>query len=251
MFAKTSLPTPFFLPLGAGLHSAAALQRSLTPPPTHLTGFVDTAAAVRPCRLVSGDFYDFLHNDDEFHVLFGDACGNGIRGALVAALAQGLLTGAVKAKAGPADLVAHVNRALCRRGGAQRFLTLFYGVMTRDHQLTYCNAGHCHPILVDGSSVRRLGTGGAPPGLLDGAVYEEESLSIANGDTLVVFSDGVSEAESRDQEFGDERILDIVTRRPAATASAIRDRLVNAVTDFTRGSRLRDDMAVLVVRYLG
>jgi sigma-B regulation protein RsbU (phosphoserine phosphatase) len=250
MSTETPLKTPFVLPLSAGLRRAAAVHRSLMPPPTYVSGFVDTAAAVRPCRLVGGDFYDFFDSDQEFHVLFGDACGNGMRGALVAALAQGVLTVAVSGTAGPASVVAHVNRALCKRGDARRFLTLFYGVVTRDHRLTYCNAGHCQPMLVDGSSVQRLGAGGPPPGLFDDAVYEEESLVVGTGDTLVVFSDGVSEADRDQEEFGDARIIDIVTR-PAATAATIRDRLVNAVTDFTRGSRQRDDMAVLVVRYLG
>jgi len=249
MPANTPLPTPYALPFRSS--SPGAVHRSLMPPPQYTAGFVDTAAAIRPCRLIGGDFYDFLENGSEFHVLFGDACGKGTPAALTAALAQGILAGAVKAKAGPATVVSHVNRALCRRSVSQRFLTLFYGVMTRDHRLTYCNAGHCRPMLVDGSAVRRLSAGGAPPGLLGDAVYEEESLSIAKGDTLVVFSDGVSEAESSDQEFGDARILETVTKRPAVSASAIRDRLVNVVTDFTRGSRQRDDMAVLVVRYLG
>ena len=147
-------------------------------------------------------------------MLFGDACGKGTPAALIAALAQGILAGAVKAKAGPASVVAHMNRALCRRGVARRFLTLFYGVMTRDHRLTYCNAGHCRPMLVDGSTVRRLGAGGAPPGLFGDSEYEEESLSIASGDTLVVFSDGVSEAENHEQEFGDARIHEIVAQLP-------------------------------------
>jgi sigma-B regulation protein RsbU (phosphoserine phosphatase) len=250
MPANTPLPTPYASPFRSGSPGPVAAQRSLMPPPRYTGGFVDTAAAIRPCRLIGGDFYDFLDNDQEFHVLFGDACGKGTPAALTAALAQGILAGAVKAKAGPASVVAHVNRALWRRGVAQRFLTLFYGVMTRDHRLTYCNAGQCRPMLVDGSSVRRLGAGGPPPGLLGDAEYEEESLSIASGDTLVVFSDGVPEAENHEQEFGDARIHEIVARYRTVGASAIRDRLVNAVTDFTRGSRQRDDMAVLVVRYL-
>jgi serine phosphatase RsbU (regulator of sigma subunit) len=152
--------------------------------------FVDTAAAVRPCRLVSGGFYDVLHTEREFHVSFGGV----------------------------------------------RTKPLFYAVMTRDHRLRYSNAGRCQPLLVaNGTTVRRLGAGG--------------TLSIGKGDTLVVFGDGASLADRDDRELGDARILDIVTR-PAASAAAVRDRLVNAVTDFTRGSRQRDDMAVLVVRYL-
>jgi serine phosphatase RsbU (regulator of sigma subunit) len=179
----------------------------------YVPGFVETAVAIRPSRLVSGDVYDFLRRGREFHVRFGDGRG----------------------------------------------MTLFYGVITRDHRLTCSYTGRCRPMLVNRSSVRRLGAGSAPSGLADCDVYKGESLPIAKGDTLVVFNEGASAADRDHWELDDARILDIVTRPAArlrqgyggqATAAAIRDRLVNAVTDFTRGSRQRDDMAVLVVRYL-
>jgi serine phosphatase RsbU (regulator of sigma subunit) len=204
MSTETPLPSPYLLPLSAGFRKAAAVPRSLMPPATYVSAFVDAAAAVRPCHLVSGDFYDFVQSEREFQVRLRDARG----------------------------------------------MTLFSGVMTRDHRLTYCYAGRCYPMLVDGSSVRRLGAARAPSGLVDADVYKKEVLPIAKGDTLVVFSDGASAADRDHREFEEARILDIVTQ-PATTASAIRDRLVNAVTDFTRGSRQRDDMAVLIVRYLG
>jgi serine phosphatase RsbU (regulator of sigma subunit) len=179
----------------------------------YVAGFVETAVAIRPSRLVSGDVYDFLRRGREFHVRFGDGRG----------------------------------------------MTLFYGVITRDHRLSCSYTGHCQPMLVDQSGVRRLGAGRAPSDRAGHDVYKEESIPIAKGDTLVVFNDGRSAADRDHREFEDARILDIVTRPAArlrqgyggqATAAAIRDRLVNAVTDFTRGSCQRDDMAVLVVRYL-
>jgi serine phosphatase RsbU (regulator of sigma subunit) len=199
MSTESPFPMPYAVPWRAGLRQATAARRS-----THISGFVETAAAVRPSHLVRGDFYDFLQSEREFQVRFRDAHG----------------------------------------------MTLFCGVMTRDHRLSYRYAGRCYPMLVAGSSVRRLGAARSPSGLVDADVYKKESLAIAKGDTLVVFSEGASGAERDHQEFEEARILDIVTQ-PAATAAAIRDRLVNAVTDFTRGSRQRDDMAVLVVRYLG
>jgi phosphoserine phosphatase RsbU/P len=228
---------------------AAATQRSFMPPSAYAGEFVHAAAAMRPCRTIGGDFYDYLDTGSAFHVLLGDACGKGTPAALHAALAQGLLNLEVESEAGVATAIAHLNRALCRREMANRFVTLFYGVMTRDHRFTYCNAGHCWPLLV-GSRIRRLSVGGLPPGLFVDAKYEEESLSIDGGDTLVVFSDGVSEAARSRQEFGDARILEIVTRHRDASASAILERLMSAVREFTGTVRQRDDMSGLVVRYL-
>jgi phosphoserine phosphatase RsbU/P len=234
----------------ARTREAAATQRALMPPPLYTGAFVHAAATMRPCRVVGGDFYDYLDTGREFHVLLGDACGKGTSAALQAALAQGVLAVEVEAKAGAANVVAHLNRALCRRGMADRFVTLFYGVMTRDHGFTYCHAGHSRPMLVNHSSVRRLSVGGIPPGIFGDAVYEEESLTSEPGDTLVVFSDGLSEAARLDQEFGDARILEIVTEHREGTASAILHQLMQAVRDFTRRDRQRDDMSILVVRYL-
>jgi phosphoserine phosphatase RsbU/P len=226
----------------------AAVQRSLMPPPLHIGRFVSAAATTRQCRGVGGDFYDYLDTGCEFRVLLGDVCGKGTPAALQAALVQGILAAAIETDAAPADVLARLNRSLCPRMAFDGFVTLFYGVMTCDHRFTYCNAGQCRPMLVNHRSVRRLSVGGVPPGIFGDTLYEEESLTIETGDTLVVFSDGVSEASREDLEFGDARILEAVTAHCDVGASAILDQLIKSVRDFTGGGRQRDDMAALVVR---
>jgi phosphoserine phosphatase RsbU/P len=226
-----------------------AVQRSLMPPPLYAGDFVHATVRTRPCLAIGGDFYDYLDTGHEFCVLLGDVCGKGTPAALRAALVQGILAVAVDATAKPADVVTRLNRALCCRMTPGRFVTLFYGVMTRTRGFTYCNAGQCCPVLVNHHSVRRLTVGGVPPGLFSDAVYEEESLIIESGDTLVAFSDGISEATRDDQEFGDARILRIVTKHRERGASVIADQLMKGVGDFTR-CRQRDDMTVLVVQYM-
>ena len=238
-------------PVSLGRRSEAVeTQRSLMPPPMYFGPYVQAAAATRPCHAIGGDFFDYVDTGQEFHVLLGDASGKGTPAALQAALVQGILAADVEAGPGAARVVTQLNRTLCRRRMAERFVTLFYGVMTRDRRLTYCNAGHCRPILVRQSSVRRLAVGGLPPGLFDDARYDEESLYVEAGDTLVVFSDGIAEASSRTQQFGDARIQQIVVEHQHETASAVLDRVLSAVRDFTRGARQRDDMSVFVVKYL-
>ena len=238
-------------PAALGRRSEAVeTQRSFMPPPLYFGEFVQAAATTRPCHAIGGDFFDYVDTGREFRVLLGDACGKGTPAALQAALVQGILAADVESGSGAARVVAQLNRTLCRRGMAERFVTLFYGVMTRDHRFTYCNAGHCRPMLVRQSSVRRLAVGGLPPGLFGNARYDEESLYIGAGDTLVVFSDGVSEASNRNRQFGDASIQQIVMEHREGTASAILERLMSGVRDFTHGGRQRDDMTVFVVRYL-
>jgi Stage II sporulation protein E (SpoIIE) len=175
----------------------AAVQRSLMPPPLHIGRFVSAAATTRQCRGVGGDFYDYLDTGCEFRVLLGDVCGKGTPAALQAALVQGILAAAIETDAAPADVLARLNRSLCPRMASDGFVTLFYGVMTCDHRFTYCNAGQCRPMLVNHRSVRRLSVGGVPPGIFGDTLYEEESLTIETGDTLVVFSDGSPKRRER------------------------------------------------------
>jgi len=227
----------------------ADTQRSFMPAADYFGIFVHAAAVTHPCHRVGGDFFDYVDTGWEFHILLGDVCGKGTAAALQAALVQGMLAAELETGAGPATVVAQLNRTLCRRGTGERFVTLFYGVMTRDDRLTYCNAGHCRPMLVTPSEVRRLSVGGLPPGLFAQAQYQEESLEIGAGDTLVVFSDGISEATSRNQQFGDARIQQIVTTHTGGTVSAILERLMSGARDFSHG-RQRDEMTVLVARYL-
>ena len=117
--------------------------------------------------------------------------------------------------------MAHINRTLIRRAIQSRFVTVMYGVLAPDGRLTYCNAGHNPPILVGRSGVRRLETGGLILGLFPHAIYEEETLQLEDGDTLVVFSDGVTEAlNAAGDEFGEERLLPCIERAPRQPAGS-------------------------------
>ncbi|HXW07460.1 MAG TPA: SpoIIE family protein phosphatase [Vicinamibacterales bacterium] len=230
---------------------AVGSPRPVMSPPMYVGDFVQAAAATRPCRAIGGDFFDYLDTGLEFHVLLGDAWGSGTPAALQAALIQGILAGDVERGTGAARLVSQLNQALCRRRMGDRYVTLFYAVITRDRRFTYCNAGHYPPMLFRDSKVRRLGAGGLPPGLVDDARYEEESLFVEPGDTLVVFSDGLARASNGTGKFGVARIQQIVSAHRGRTPATIVERLMGSVREFTDGSRQRDDITAFVARYSG
>jgi sigma-B regulation protein RsbU (phosphoserine phosphatase) len=244
-----------YLTIGEELRRAAEIQRYLLPPPVYTGRFVEVAGATRPCRAVGGDFFDYHDVGHEFRVVLGDVCGKGAPAALQAALVQGILAFQADADGGPAKLMAHLNRALCRRLIPNRFVTMFCAILTSENRLTYCNAGQCRPILLNGQCLQRLSTGGCPLGVFPNASYEEESMTISAGDTLVVFSDGVSEAAAvsgeRNEQFGDARILEIVREVNGAdgAAPAILNRLLAGLRTYTRHARQTDDVTALVVRY--
>jgi sigma-B regulation protein RsbU (phosphoserine phosphatase) len=240
---------------GEDLRRAALIQHQLLPPSLYTGLYVDVAARTRPCETLGGDFFDYQDTRCGFRVVLGDVCGKGAAAALQAAVVQGILAIEAEVDARPASLMTRLNRALCRRAIPARFVTLFCGVVTPDNRLTYCNAGQCRPILLNHQPARHLSAGGHPLGLFSNASYEEESLTMAAGDTLVVFSDGVTEAQGRSgnprEEFGDSRLLAAVQEQPAASASAILDHLLARLYTFARHGRQRDDVTALVVRYLG
>lgn len=232
---------------------AAEIQQALLPKPRASLGFVEAAAASIPCRSIGGDFFDYLDDPGaSFGFTLGDVAGKGPPAALMSALMQGMFASHALLADGPAAAVANMNKALCRRGLESRFVTLMFGVVGSDGQLTYCNAGHNPPMVIGKRGLRHLEAGGPVVGLLEFAPYGQETVRLESGDTIIIFSDGVSEAlNTEGEEFGDARLQEIAMTLVEATAQTIVDRIIADVRVFTRGAAQSDDITVMVIRYLG
>src|SRR4051812_43009845 len=191
---------------------AAEIQQALLPKAGHSGPFFKTAAASLPCRSIGGDFYDYVDlMDGSFGFALGDVAGKGPPAALLSAMMQGIFAAQAAGSDSPSRTIAKVNLALYRRGIESRFVTLMYGSLRGNGELLYCNAGHNPPLVISRSGFRRLECGGPIVGLFESANYEEETVTLAPGDWLIVFSDGVSEALSATgEEYGEGRILDVV-----------------------------------------
>jgi serine phosphatase RsbU (regulator of sigma subunit) len=232
---------------------AAEIQQALLPKARATLEFVEAAAASIPCRSIGGDFFDYLEEaGSSFGFTLGDVSGKGPPAALMSAMMQGMFAAQVKYSDGPAAAVTNMNKALCRRGLESRFVTLLFATISPDGQLTYCNAGHNPPLVLGRSGIRKLEAGGPVVGLLEFAPYDQETIQLESGDTIVIFSDGVSEAlDNEGEEFGDERLERVAGDARAETAPALVDSLISAVRDFTRGAAQSDDITAMVVRYTG
>jgi serine phosphatase RsbU (regulator of sigma subunit) len=232
---------------------AAEIQQALMPKPLAGLRFVEAAAASIPCRSIGGDFFDYLDFDGKaLGFTLGDVAGKGPPAALLSALMQGMFSSHVLGLDGTASLVSVVNKVLCRRGIESRFVTLMFGILQANGSLTYTNAGHNPPFVVGPSGVRRLENGGPVVGLLEFAPYSEETIQLAPGDTIVIFSDGVSEALNADEEeFGDERLLAAIQSATGQSVEAQVDHVFDVVREFTRGTAQGDDITAMVIRYTG
>jgi serine phosphatase RsbU (regulator of sigma subunit) len=235
------------------LRTAQEFQQALLPKAAPALGFFDAAASMVPCRMIGGDFFEYVSLPDEGALGFtlGDVAGKGAPAGLLGARIQEIFSAHAPALVEPATTIAKINTTLLRRSLEARFVTMVYGILSADGRLRYCNAGHNYPVLVTADGVRRLETGGLIVGLFEEAEFEEETLHLSPGDLLVVFSDGISEAmDAEGEEFGDERIIECVggaDRDPEAVLT----RLFEQLHAFTGDEPQGDDMTVLVLRYQG
>ncbi len=233
------------------LQLAAEIQRALLPEALQSGPHFHVASASVPCRSIGGDFFDYFSLEGgAFGFTLGDVAGKGPPAALLTAMIQGAFAAQVGSNDSPAAVIAHINRTLIRRAIQSRFVTVMYGVLAPDGRLTYSNAGHNPPILVGRNGVRRLETGGLILGLFPHATYEEETLQMEDGDTLVVFSDGVTEAlNPAGEEFGEERLLPCVDEHRSSAPESLLDSILATVRTFAATAAQNDDVTALVLQY--
>jgi phosphoserine phosphatase RsbU/P len=233
------------------LRIASQIQQALLPTPHRAAAFFDAYGTSISCREIGGDFYDYIDlPDGRFGFALGDVAGKGTPAALLTAVLQGIFAGHAPASGGPSDTMSRVNRGLLARAVEARFATAFFGIIGPDGRLAYCNAGHNPPFVFSGGTTRRLEAGGLVLGLFANATYEEEAVQLTAGDTVVVFSDGVSEAlNERGEEFGDERIVEAISPALSEPPQELLGRLLAAVKSFTGAAPQNDDITALVLRY--
>ena len=216
---------------------------------------LDYAGHCRPALGVGGDYYDFVALEDgSLGIAIGDVSGKGIAAALLMASLQASLRGQTIAGAADlAGLMRNVNRLVYESSSSNRYATFFFARYEPDRRsLTYVNAGHNAPMVLRGAEVIRLEDGGPVVGLFAGASYAQSSASLAPGDVLIAFTDGISEAmNAADEEWGETGLLDAARACVALRAAEIIGRLMEAADAFAAGAPQHDDMTVVVAKVAG
>lgn len=251
------------------LEIAREIQAWLVPKtPPDVPG-IDLAFATRPANTVAGDYYDaFLragtngagppvagstaHSEDRLLLIVADVAGKSVPAALLMATLQASLRTLAATPIPFLDLVSRLNDYACAHSlNGLRYTTAFFAELDPGSRtFTYVNAGHNYPVLCRVSgAVERLETGGLPLGIGLGAPYAPGSAALNPGDLLVVFTDGVVEAvNDRDEEFGETRLLQLLTNRPPGSASDQLKRLMSAVDAFVGQARQHDDITYLLLQ---
>lgn len=235
------------------MQTASRIQQALLPEPRHVGRFFRAVGASVPSRAIGGDFFDYLDlPDGRVRVALGDITGMGPAAALLTAVVQGILSVLALTRVEPAELITQVNRVLLARRLESRFATIFLAMLASDGGLVYCNAAQNPPLLLAAGGTRRLETGGTLVGAFPETAYEQEALTLAPGDTVVMFSDGITEAmDPAGEEFGEGRVRAVVEPLRSQSPDRILQALLDAVRAFTGEGVQHDDLTAVVLRYEG
>ena len=204
-----------------------------------------------PCLAVGGDYFDvFPLSDNRTAFLIADVSGKGLGAALCTNLLQGALSG-MTLGTDPARVFNHVNRFLCDHSEIGRYATMFFGILDDQGHLEYINAGHPSPFLIRRGVAEDVFTEGSyPVGLVPEAEYTAVALNLEPGDTLVLFSDGVTEAmDPTEQLFGVPRLREVLTGHMQTPLEELQQIVLQSVENFARGASQADDLTLLLVRY--
>jgi serine phosphatase RsbU (regulator of sigma subunit) len=233
------------------LSIARTIQQALLP--HGLTDFPHLAVTGvhYPCHEVGGDYFDVVQvSEDRTAILIADVSGKGLGAALLTTMLQGALSGLTMG-ADPVKVFNHINRFLCRHAEVGRYATMFIGLLSNDGMLEYIKAGHPSPLLLRQGDVSELYTEGSfPVGLIPEAEYTSARLQLEPEDTLVLFSDGVTEAENSAHElFEVSGLSQVLAGRKDVPVEELQQLVFDAVRGFTKGAEQSDDITLLVVRY--
>lgn len=241
------------LSLKNDLEVAREIQFAMLPHDTFRAAGVEAAGQTRPANTVGGDFYDILALDNgRVLLVLGDVAGKGSPAALLMALLLAMLRTLANEDFSPEGLVTRLNQLVYSQTPGSRFITMFLGILDPvSGELTYVNAGQTPPLLLSGGTATPLATGGMALGMFDAATYSSERCLMDPRDLLVMYSDGITEAENAAGDPFDEtgltRYLERIVSIPIAE---IGPRLIGEVARYAQRTKFADDLTVLAVRRL-
>jgi sigma-B regulation protein RsbU (phosphoserine phosphatase) len=232
------------------LSQASEIQQTLLPagaPP--FEGF-DLAGLNLCCRTVGGDYFDFLpYQDGRLGLVVGDVSGKGMPAALLMSSLQARVQMLRETMPEPDQAVALLNRSIAERCPTGKFITFFYGLLDTQGGFDYSNAGHNYPLLLRANGqVEQLRGNGLVMGLFPSVFYPLKSIRLEPGDLLALYSDGVTEASSGGNEFGEEGLAEFLLRHRELPCQELVHGLVEYVRLYSGNPSFTDDFTVLLVK---
>ncbi len=235
------------------LELASQVQNTLLPKNNIIKSGFEICYHYLPAGLIGGDYCDLVVSKNETNNLYfilGDITGKGIAASMLVNHLYALFHSLIDLDLPLVDLFNRVNRLFCESTLYTHFATMVCGKANSNGEIEICNAGHCLPVLVKENELISIDSTGLPVGLFHSFGYSSQKLSMDKGDSLLIYSDGLSEARKGDEEFGVERINQIAKRlfnTPAAETIKI---FLESLDNFTPDSKSSDDLTLMVIHRL-
>ncbi len=235
------------------LEVARQVQDAVQPKALPDTETHQVSALILPAREIGGDFYDYFYLDDShLGIVIADVAGKGVPAALFTMVTRALLKASLQSFRSPSHCLSLVNDLVCEDNEACTFITLFFGVLDFGvGKFEYSNAGHNPPRLIhpNGELEELPTTGNLVLGILAGHEFNDTQIQLNPGDTLFLYTDGVTEAEdARSEEFGEERLDRKLSEMSSGSVQEIAEGVMLAVREFVADAPQSDDITCLAVR---
>src|SRR5579875_1116634 len=235
------------------LNAARRLQSALLPAVPGRQYGLDIAARVVSSRELCGDMYDFLaHGTGDLDIVLGDVSGKGSAAALYGAAAVGILRSLAPQHLAPSKMLQKLNQVIGERRIEGRFMTMcFLAWSPAEHVLRIANAGQEQPLIFQSGKCEKIPLTGFPVGMFDGSTYDEMRLALAPGDTLVLYSDGISDTQNPAGEFyGWRRMCEVIEANAGFSSVDLADKLLADVDRFSGGAHAFDDRTLVVLKVI-
>jgi len=233
---------------------AAEVQQGILPRSIPQVPGFDFAARTYPAKIVAGDYYGFIEFPaGEIAVVVADVSGKGVAAGLLMPSIEVALRMDAARFSSTSDLLQTFNNVVCQITGGHRFISLFYGKLSpQSHSLEYTNAGHNPPLVIRaGTDPSPLDKGGPVLGVLPNAHYENQKITLRQGDVLVLYTDGAVEAENpAGEQYSTERLSKIVSLHLQQNASELIETIYTSVIQFRKTTSLADDLTLVLLKKL-
>jgi sigma-B regulation protein RsbU (phosphoserine phosphatase) len=234
------------------LRTARNIQRSLLPKQNPSLPDIDIVGLNLQAREVGGDYYDFIHIDeDHWGIVIADVSGKGMPAALLMANVQATLRSQAFTSHTSKECVTNSNSLLCRSVEKGKFVSLFYGILDiKEKSLTYTNAGHCYPLIFNQKGeFKELQKSGLVLGVLEDYAYQEERVILQPGELILLYTDGITEAfNQKDEQFDEGRLIEVIRDNLNSDVKGISEQIVNCVIAFQEDVPQSDDLTLVVMK---
>jgi serine phosphatase RsbU (regulator of sigma subunit) len=211
---------------------------------------IDVYAAMTPAKEVGGDLYGYLIQSNEFYFCVGDVSGKGVPASLFMAQATRLFRTFATQHMKPADIATYMNAALTENNEQGMFVTMFIGLIDLSTgKMDYCNAGHNPPVYGVPAKFLDMVEANAPIGLWPDLEFVGETIDNVKGRPLLIYSDGLNEAENKQQEqFGDDRLLAVLNNSTFSSSRQVIEKLFEEVNRHRDGAEPNDDLTIMCLK---